>query len=197
MTVRFTDEDIHKAVVEEEYAPSPFFHEEVYYLEDETTSTRIVAWSEDLAQMRRLFFRILKTFTPTVEVLLKVYVDEDENGENTIWDHYYADMEHDRLIRGVTDNEAFVFRDGGHQLCVRDLDTDEYIALDDHGLLFLYSEDPVYYGLFRECGFELREDEIIYMLPHYHSMLEDDACDRFIRGLGLELEPEDEEAPLS
>jgi len=72
------------------------------------------------------------------------------------------------LIEVMRSVEERVFQDGGSMICVRRPETEEYIALDEHGTLFIYSSDSGYLSLCEQLGFENRENELLDAAPHWH-----------------------------
>jgi hypothetical protein len=135
--------------------------------------------------LKQLFYRILQTFTTNVEILLKIE-KECKSGEQQ-WNRYYGEVSIDRLQKIIKSNEKYVFQDGSNQLCVKRSDTGEYIVLDDHGILFIYSGSLCFAELCKEAGLEERLEKLIYASGHWHRSPKDadKLANKFIRDLGL------------
>ena len=85
-------------------------------------------------------------------------------------------------------NEPFIFSDGAHQLCIRDMNSDEVLALDEQGILFVYSEAPHILELLERNGFENRKEELLYDVPHLHIWTQEsrELAEKLIEALNLE-----------
>ena len=174
-------DNLPKAVVSG-YAPSPFFYAQT----SPSGAVRWVAWSGDVEQTRRLVYDVLKQFSPHAQVLLKV--DKQDVPDGPVWTRYHGEAPLAKVVGAIRDNEPFVFQDGYTQLCVRDDDTGEYIALDEYGLLWIYADDDRFVEVCRRNGFEERPEHLISDGGHYRRSLADAAeqRDRFLRELDLE-----------
>jgi hypothetical protein len=170
-----------KAAVEG-YAPKPFFFAQTGRRDG---AIRWVAWTGDLAQLKRLVYAVLRCFSPNAQVLLKV--DKQNVADGTVWTRYHGDAPLAKVIRAIESHERFVFQDGYTQLCVRDDDTGEYVALDEYDVLYIYSDDDRFAHACRECRFEEREEELISDRGHWRRSLPDtaDACKSFVKALHL------------
>jgi len=146
---------------------------------------RLVAWTSELPQLKRLVYSILDTFPEEVEVLLKLREKEFDDR----FSRYLGPVRRDKLIETMKVKEPFVFADGGSQLCVKRLDTDEFIALDDHGILFIYSDSPQFVDLCRRKGLKRQRRALIYAHDHWHIRRKDSVRvgRGLVKALGLEL----------
>ena len=147
-----------------EYNPDPFFFRQKY-----SGGFRLVAWTSKLRQLKKLVYSILDTFPENVDILLKI---RDENYINK-WHRYHSSANLNRLIETMKRNETFVFSDGDNQLCVKRPDTDEYITLDDHGVLFIYSESEQFVDICQRNGFTRKRRKLFYTNGHWHICPED------------------------
>lgn len=147
--------------VREGYAPAPFVFEQV----SETGETRFVAWTGDIDQFKKLVYAVLSRLPREVEVLFKT--ETNAASERDGWVRFCGIVALDELVAAIQAAEELVFHDGGSMLCAKDLETDEYIALDEHGTLFIYSDDRAYLGLCEQVGLENRENELINAQGHW------------------------------
>ena len=131
-------------------------------------------------------YATLETFPNEVEVLLKLHELDDEGEER--WARYYQQTTLHKVQEAIRSNEEYVFQDGFHQLCIKRPDNGEFIALDDHDVLFIYSGEEIFQNLCREAGFEERMDRLISEVEHWHHGPKDaeKLRDKFIKVLDLE-----------
>ncbi|MHC4742312.1 MAG: hypothetical protein ACYS8Z_10390 [Planctomycetota bacterium] len=169
------------------YNPEPF-----YYKEAGEYGTRFVAWAGKLSQLKELVYSILEGYPEELEVLLSVNEDNHEDNSED-WVRHYGDVSKYHLINFVQDNELYIFSGGDHQLCSRRYDTEEYIALDDHGVLFIYSDSEETGEICRANGFEKRHEKLILQASHCHFRPPDADTLRELLIQQLNLEEDEEE----
>ncbi len=177
--------DIGKAkAIREGYAPGPFFFRQQYHPHAE----RWVAWTPSLPDLQALTYRVLSCFPDEVEVLVKLAADHEPAGAEDPWCRYHGACSPQDLSAAIRDQEALVFTDGGSQLCVRCAGGD-YLALDEHGILFYYSEDDGFAAVCEEFGLELQHKELLYEAGHWHYRPGQvgEGWRRFCQRLGLEV----------
>jgi hypothetical protein len=146
-----------------EYDEAPF-----YFIHEFKHGKRLIAWSEEAEQIKRAFYGILELFPTSVEVLVKILAGKVGDDE-TKWSRFHGIADQWKFIRIVQENEAFVFSNGLHQLCIKDPDSEHYLAFGDHSIFFIYSPTDKDIDLFHSLGFEPRRAEPIYSVPHFQS----------------------------
>jgi len=161
------------------YNPRPFFFRQRY-----SGGFRLVAWTPELSQLKALVYSILDTFPDSVEALLKLREEEFSDR----FSRYFGPVRRNDLVETIRRNESFVFSDGGNQLCVKRPDADDHIALDDHGILFIYSDSPHFIDLCRRHGFRRKRRKLIFADGHWHVRPKDSVIlgKSIVRQLGLE-----------
>ena len=166
---------------------APDYHELPFCFEQTFEKfTRLVAWSDDPAQIQRAFFASLDLLTDPVEVLLKVAAGQAEDDAEPLWNRFCGLLRRESVAAAVRANEFFVFSDGAHQLTVKDPAREHYLTLDEHGIFFVYAPGPANYGVFRTLGFAERESPLIYAQPHFQRVSSDTLLQRqFVQALGL------------
>jgi len=176
-----SDDQSPKAVVEG-YGPAPFAYAQT---NDRDGSIRLVAWSGKIADLKRLVYAVLRLFSANVNVLLKV--EKQDTADGPVWTRYHGEAPLAKVVQAIESNERLIFQDGYTQLCVRDADTGEYFALDEYGVLYIYSDDDRFVRACRECGFEDLAEDLISERAHWRRSLEDaaDLREGFIRTLAL------------
>lgn len=166
-----------------DYEETPFFCDQ----KSESGQHRLIVWSEDLDQTKRAFYAIAEHLPQIVDVLLKISIGTGEENR-PLWTHYQGYIARDQVLNAARTNERYIFSDGMHQICLKDPDSDRYLAFDDHGILFVYSPLPTDFELFNALGFENRRAKPHYMVPHYQ-ITDPDSKEmelKFIDNLGLE-----------
>src|SRR5579863_4944642 len=122
-----------------------------------------------------------------IEVLLKISVGKSPE-DKPFWARYCGTVKREELLEVVKANEAYVFSDGMHQLCLKDPGGDRYLAFDDHSIFFLYLPLPEDAELFKALGFENRRAEPLFGFPHFqHTAADSEKMEmNFITALGLQ-----------
>jgi hypothetical protein len=169
--------------VAQDYHPSAFFFSE----QSERGDVRWVAWSPQLAQLKRLVYALLDLFTSgDAGVLLKV--DKQNVADGPVWTRYHGQAPLDEVIAAIRAHERMIFQDGYTQLCVRDLTTADYLALDEYDVLYIYGDDERFPAACRDCGFEQRDEALVSEQGHWRRHIPDLEPDRvaFAERLGLE-----------
>jgi hypothetical protein len=178
-----TERDITPKAVLQGYDPAPFFFCET---NERTGAERWVAWSGDVAQLKRLVYALLETFSLHAQVLLKV--EKQDTADGAAWTRYHGDAPIAKVVQAIRENERLIFQDGYTQLCVRDDDTGEYIALDEYDVLYIYSDDERFARICRQCGFEERVERLISETAHWRRRVPEaeEFCRQFVSVLDLE-----------
>jgi hypothetical protein len=144
-----------------EYEESSFFFEQEF-----EKGRRIIAWSEEPEQIKAALYAIIGNFPDTVEILLKIEVCRDSENRCQ-WSRFHGETNQSLLIRVIRENELYVFADGMHQLCLKDPNSDRYVAFDEHGIFFVYSPNAADVEIFRSLKFDPHYAEPIYSMPHF------------------------------
>jgi hypothetical protein len=165
----------------EGYAPDPFVFEE----RNDSGDVRFVAWTPDVARLKRLVYAILDMFPDRVEVLFKTETGAESGRDG--WQRYSAESTRTAIVEATRDSEELIFHDGGSMLCVKRMDDGAYLALDEHATLFIYSDDRTYLTVCEQLGFENRVTELVSDAPHWHHRPAhcEEHEQRFIRRLAL------------
>jgi hypothetical protein len=175
--------EVFKAI-REDYSPAPFFFREEF----EFGKHRWIAWTSSLGQLKELFYRVIQSFPDDVEILLKLQqaVQVDPNIDQ--WQRYHGNCHLNTLLAVIEENEGQVFTDGGSQLCVMCGGGGDYLALDEHGIFFLYADDENIPIVFAELGFECRRQKLVTEGGHWHYRPgENEKWQPFIEQLGLQI----------
>lgn len=168
--------------IREDYSPEPFFFRQEY----EPGAERWVAWTNTQDRLRELYYRVLDCFPSMVEILCKLEREGQVEQGGDPWLRYHGVCQLDNLTSAIRKNEDWVFQDGGSQLCVRCAGGGDYLVLDEHGILFFYSDDNGFRDLCQELGFEERAEPLLYESGHWHYRAgRNESWEPFLRQLGL------------
>jgi len=134
-----------------------------------------------------LFYRVLDCFPWDLEVLLKIERQETNGAHCDQWQRYDRVCAFDTLSEAIRSHEELVFLDGGMQISVRCAGGGDYLVLDEHAILFLYSDDEGFEDLCRELGFEECAQPLLYEAGHWHVRPDNakEHAESFVSRLGL------------
>lgn len=150
---------VHTKAIVKGYNPKPFF-----FKEEANFGSRYVAWTSDLNQLKNLVYTILQEFPEELDILFK----QQKESKTDEFNRYHGYVSKILFTDILQEYELYLFSDGFHQLCVRREDTGEYIALDDHGILFIYSDSEHIAKICLNNNFENRNEKLIFKQPHWH-----------------------------
>ncbi len=121
-------------------------------------------------------------------VLLKETHGDADRGQTSKGRRYFAQsVPAEALVHALTLKHDWLAEDGHHQLMARRAGTNDYVVLDDHGLLFVYSRDPQFEEWLASHGIPKRQPWVKTDVDHLHCLTEDHDFQirSFARGLGL------------
>lgn len=165
-----------------DYNSPPF-----YYLENAPDYSVIIAWSPDAEQMKALMWNLLETFPDQVDILLKSLLPE-EHPIDGWYCRYHGHATLATVRDAITQHQRYVFEIGFDVLCLRKDESYEYIALDEYGVLYYYTDSEETFPSFEAAGFANEQHELVSDGPRYMKCNEqaDQWRDSFIAQLGLE-----------
>jgi hypothetical protein len=147
---------IDSKAVSPDYNPGPFYFVEA----SETGEIRMPCWSLDPDPLMEIMLELLKAFPEDVGVLIKARVEtsltqpkEDE------WLRFFGYCNKRTVQNAVVRFRKFIQCDSTHQFMVRNTDTGEYLAFDDYGILWIYSENPKFKEILQGRGFSEKKGQ--------------------------------------
>jgi hypothetical protein len=143
------------------YDAQPF-----YFVETSKSRKRITAWTGDSTQVKTTFHGLLSCFPDEVEVVLKIMFSLAD--DEPMWQKYRACVAQSNLVEAVQKNEPYIFSAGMNQLWIRNQETKDYFAFDEHGVFFIYSGSAVFPELLAGLGFQEKYEDPIYSRSHFH-----------------------------
>lgn len=136
-----------------------------------------------------LFVEAVRMLGGDLLVLLKETAGDAERGRGAAKGRRYfgQSVGAESLARQIELKRDWLAEDGHHQLMARRAGTSDYVVLDDHGLLFVYSRDPRFEAWLASHGIPRRQPWVKTDVDHLHCLTEDHDFQirSFARGLGL------------
>lgn len=135
-----------------------------------------------------LFVEAIRMLGGEMLVLLKETAGDADRGRQPRGRRYFGQaIEADVLARAIELKREWLAEDGHHQIMARKSGTNDYVVLDDHGLLFVYSRDARFEAWLDAHGIPRRQPWVKTDVDHLHCMTEDHDFQirSFARGLGL------------
>ena len=136
-----------------------------------------------------LFVEAVRMLGGDLLVLLKETAGDAEQGRGAAKGRRYfgQSVAAETLARQIELKRDWLAEDGHHQIMARRTGTTDYVVLDDHGLLFVYSRDPRFEAWLASHGIPRRQPWVKTDVDHLHCLTEDHDFQirSFARGLGL------------
>ena len=166
------------------------FHPHDFYYFDQTTFdgtdiSRFIAYTQEDEKLILLIKNILNLFSDNLEVLVKVQKNSDKKDD---WNKYFCEISKSNLFKEIDKNTEYIIHDGSNQFYVKDPESGDYFALDDHGVFFIYSQNIKYEEILEVMNFERNKDIAIFEKPHSHVLLSnsDELLNKMIESFNLE-----------
>ena len=160
------------------YAPTPFF-----FPERRGDTTRLVAWTSDLGQLRGLVDRVLERFPHDVRVVMSIRSNQAADG----WLRYDGDCDIETVRGAIAAHEECVLQDADSQLTIQASDSGDRLTIDDVGVLHLPAASPELEQACVAAGFAKRKEELIGRGGGWRRTAASELRQRLIAALGLEL----------
>ena len=126
----------------------------------------LVAWAGGAEHQEELFWSLAGLGGEKLEYLFKEYVNDDEDGP--VWRRASGGILLSDLRAVVEADREFFFHDSGFQMCLRNPETHDYFAYDEHGLFWIYSDDERYRASLLDEGIHERDAPLISDSGHWH-----------------------------
>jgi hypothetical protein len=169
--------------VRDGYAPAPFF-----FADRRRGTPSVVAWTADVAQLRRLVDRVLDRFPHEVRVVMTVLSDQSADG----WIRYDGECTLAIVRAAIVAHEECVLQDGASQLTIEALETGERLTIDDVGIVHVAPASPELEQACVAAGFAKRKEELIARGGGWRRTVAGDVRQQLIAALRLELARGDE-----
>ena len=140
-----------------DFKSSPF-----YLIQSNGSDKRFVASFQDRSKIKEF----LNLFIDQTLDELQIKIRDFDDRENPI--DFDGQAAKANLKTTLDKYEEVVFHDGYHDLMLRRPETGDYIAFDEHGLIFIYTQDN-YSDTLEELGLTYKANEkLIYQFDHWH-----------------------------
>jgi hypothetical protein len=107
----------------------------LYFIEKGDNFERLVVQVNNENILEKLIIEFINNLFE-IEILIKI--TNAETTDEDIWKRYYGKISKENLLIGITKYHNFLFHDGYNEFLVKNSLTDEYICLDEYGILFYY-----------------------------------------------------------
>lgn len=102
---------------------------------------RLSIQTDSEEKIQEILLLFLSKCVDPVDILVKVHSGEYTKEDEIIWNYYLGNSYRKELLQEITKFHNSIYHDGNFQFLVKDPKTQEYLCLDDHGILFLYMEN--------------------------------------------------------
>lgn len=160
-----------------DFKASPF-----YLIQSNGTDKRFVASFQDGPKIKEF----LNLFIDQTLDGLQIKIREFDDKENPI--DFDGQATKIKLKTTLDKYEEVVFHDGFHALMLRRPETGDYITFDEHGLVFIYTQDN-YSNTLEGLGLTYNaKEKLIYQFDHWHYRPANGSenLKKLIKELGLE-----------
>lgn len=139
------------------YSKAPF-----YLIQKNQDSKRYVVYLNDKVRIRILLAGFINQQKESIQVKVVDFKNREETHE------YLGLVQTKKLHELMTSYEQAIFHHGKHDLMFRNQDTGDVIAFDEHGLIFIYTDQNYETTLEDlEAAYKPKE-KLIYELDHWH-----------------------------
>lgn len=146
--------------VSKEFTNKPF-----YLIQSNGTYKRFVVSLKDKVRIKTLLSGFINQSQNNVQIKLR----DLDNPKKPI--EYSGLLSKSKLHELMTIHEDVIFYNGYHDLMFRNPDSGDYLAFDEHGLIFIYTNQD-YSGVLKNLEAEYKSDEkLIYEFNHWHYCL--------------------------
>jgi len=146
--------------VSKEFTNGPF-----HLVQSNGADKRYEVFLKDKIRIRTL----LAGFINQAKGLVQIKVRDLDDPENPV--DYSGELDKSELHRLMTRHEDVIFHNGCHDLILRGPGTGDYVTFDEHGLIFIYT-DQDYSKILENLNARYRPDEkLIYEFNHWHYCL--------------------------
>ncbi len=140
-----------------DFKTSPF-----YLIQTDGSNKRFIASFQDELKIKQF----LTLFIDLTSEFLQIKIRDFDDKENPL--DFEGVATKSKLKSTLVDFEELVLHDGYHDLMLRRPETGDYISFDEHGLVFIYSQDD-YSDILEGLGLTHNPNEkLIYNYDHWH-----------------------------
>lgn len=143
--------------VSKDFKTSPF-----YLIQSNGSDKRFVASFQEGQKIKQFLTLFIEETSDELQIKIRDFDDK----ENPI--DFEGQTAKSKLKHTLEKYEEVVYHDGYHDLMLRRPETGDYIAFDEHGLVFIYTQDN-YSEKLEKFGLIYKANEkLIYQFDHWH-----------------------------
>ncbi|TRZ42207.1 hypothetical protein [Robertkochia solimangrovi] len=142
-----------------------FTKEPFHLIQSNGMDKRYVVSLRDKVRVRTLLTGFINQSKNDIQIKIR----DLDNPKNPI--DYSGSLGNAKLHELMTKHEDVIFHNGYHDLMIRNPDSGDYVAFDEHGLIFIYTNQD-YSEILKNLEAEYKPDEkLIYEFNHWHYCL--------------------------
>lgn len=153
-----------------------------YYIQKAGSDKRFVASIQNVEKLNQFLTSFINNSEDIIQIKIRDFDDPDNPCD------YDGEVSVSTMLNILVKYETVIFHDGFHDLMIRRPETGDYITLDEHGIIFIYTEDN-YSEELERLGLSHKENEkLIYHFNHWHYRPENsrEELKKLIDELGME-----------
>jgi hypothetical protein len=109
----------------------------IYFLEKCDKFVRLAVQIDEEQILEKLIRDFIYELSE-IEILVKTTDFNIEQQGGDPWKRYFGEISKEKLLSGIKKYQYFIFHDGFIQFLIKNSITDEYICLDEYGILYYY-----------------------------------------------------------
>ena len=133
-----------------------------YVIQSNGNDLRYVISLNDIIKVKALIYSFIDKSKKYIQIKIRDFTNKDKPKVFT------GEIIKKRLLKIIIKHKEFIFHNGFHDLMLRNPETLDYIAFDEHGLIFIYTKKD--YSEILE-GFNIKfqpKSKLIYEFNHWH-----------------------------
>jgi hypothetical protein len=162
-----------------EFTAKPF-----HFIESNGTEKRYVVLLLDKIRIRTLIAGFINQSKKDIQI----EITDSDNPEQPI--DYFGSLSKSKLHELMTKHEDVIFHNGFHDLMLCNPDSGDYLVFDEHGLIYIYTDNDYSEILKNLEAYFSPNEKLIYEFNHWHYCLPEgsEKLADMIKDFGLEKE---------
>lgn len=143
-------------------ASKDFNTNQFYLIQSKGSDKRFVVSFQDGQKIKEFLTSFIDNCSKGIQIKIRDFDDHDNPKD------FDGQTTKSKLKTTIDKYEEVIFHDGYHDLMIRRPETGDYIAFDEHGLVFIYTQDN-YSEILEKLGLTYKANEkLIYEFNHWH-----------------------------
>lgn len=110
----------------------------IFFIEITKEYKRLSIQTDSEDKIQEILLSFLSKCINQIDILVKAHSGEYTEEDEIIWEYYLGISYKEELLQEIRRFHNSIYHDGNFQLLVKNQKTQEYLCLDDHGILFVY-----------------------------------------------------------